>query len=292
MVDAIAGEEQVLHRIESKFRERAGEPENPVVRAVSWVLGYRLLGVSEVSARSRYGAPFAPAMEFQEAVFPPYLDAIRDREDTLVVWIELAGLVRHPVIKARVSDLVWCVASGGDRHRHARNAIEAYLAAASLVVTSERDTERLLDRAYGLVRALELSLEINAPDLRGRVSDRIAETLRIEMQAEDAGSRPGVWMRLLTPLVDLEADERPDDLGELLGRAHTLVIDRPNVRLSLFQMEERLARRDQSAARRIGRSAVAMLVMHARREASGLAKQHWAHGVSRAREIERTRSPD
>ena len=283
MLDEIASEEHQLYSIGSAFRERANEPENPVARAVAWMLGYWLVEASEVSARRRYGVPFAPAMELQEGVFPPYLDDLPDSEEVLAVWTELAGLVRHPLVKARVSDLLWCAGSGGERHQHARNAIEAYLSAAA---PADADDERLLDAARGLGRALELSLAISAPELAGRVRDRITQMLQHELQAEDADSRPGVWMRLLRPLVGLDPGERPSELSELLKRAHTLVADRPDVRLSLFQMEEELAGGQRDRVKRLGRSAVAMLIVHARRQTSGLARQHW---LMEALELARTK---
>ena len=282
MLDEIASEEHRLHSIESAFRERANDPENPVARAVAWMLGYWLVEVSDVSARRRYGVPFAPAMEFREGVFPPYLDNLPDSEEVLGIWTELAGLVRHPLVKARVSDLLWCVASGGDRHQHARNAIEAYLSAAA----PTDDDERLLDTVRGLGRALELALAINDPELAGRVRDRITRMLQHELQAEDADSRPGVWMRLFRSLVELDPGERPPELSELLKRAHTLVADRPDVRLSLFQMEERLAAGQRDLVQRVARSAVAMLIMHARRQTNGMARQHW---LMEALELARTK---
>ena len=152
LVDDIAGEEHRLHRIGSKFREQADEPQNPVVGAVVWMLGYRFVEASAAPARSRYGVPFAPAIESQEGAFPPYLDEIPDSEDVLAIWTDLAGLVRHPAIKARVSDLLWCIQSGGDRHQHARNAIEAYISAAAAADTGEAHDERLLGAVRGLGR--------------------------------------------------------------------------------------------------------------------------------------------
>lgn len=282
LVDDIAREQQELFRIGSTFKEQADEPENPVVRAVVWMLGYRFVEASDASSRSRYGSPFAPAWELHESVFPPYLDELPDSEEVLGIWTELAGLVRHPLVKARVSDLLWCVASGGDRHQHARNAIEAYLSAAA----PTDDDERLLDTVRGLGRALELSLEINDLELAGRVRDRSTQMLQHELQAADADSRPGVWMRLFRPLVDLDPGERPSELSELLKRAHTLVADRPDVRLSLFQMEERLAAGQHDPVQRVARSAVAMLILHARRQTNGMARQHW---LMEALELARTK---
>ena len=126
LLDGIASEEQDLARIGSAFRERASEPENPVVRAAVWALGYWLIESSNQSARDSYG----PLFELQGRVFPPYLGDVRERDDTVAAWRELAGLVRSPAIKARLSDLLWCTDQGQGRHQHARNAVEGYLAVA------------------------------------------------------------------------------------------------------------------------------------------------------------------
>ena len=275
MVEEIAGKENSFSHICSAFREQADEPHNPVVRAIRWMLGYRFVEASDTSARRLYGAPFAPSVELKDILFPPYIDQIPDRKGVLAIWTEFAGLVRHPLVKSRVSDLLWCMESGGNRHQHARNAIGAYIAASDLANADPAEEERLLGATLGLGRALELSLKINALELVRLVRDRITQMLEKEMQAGQAVSRPGIWMRHARALVDLDPDERPPDLDELLDQGHALLRDRPDSRLALFQMSEQLARGDQELTRRIGRSAVAMLILHARRQASGLARQHW-----------------
>ena len=194
------------------------------------------------SARARYGGAFAPVVELQDGVFPPYLEGLRNRDDIRVIWRELTGLVRSQAIKARLNDLLWCTNRGRDRHRHARSAIEGYLSAATPMARGKPGDEQHLDSVCGLSRALELVRQIKAPELVGRVRDRAVELLVNELQAEDAPSRPGVWMRLLDLLTSLNKDELPAGLGERLVQAHELAVARPDVRLSLFQMEERVAR--------------------------------------------------
>jgi len=274
MLEDIAAHGQTLEDIRERFIERVDEPDSAVARAVNWMLGYMLIESPDLRARSRYGTPFAPMWESRESVFPPHLDALPNREAVVSIWEEIAPLVHHSPIKGRVSDLLWCVGSGGDRHRHARNAIESYLSVAAAVSRREPDIEQLLDAVSGIVRGHELSLEINAPDLQLRVRERIAGLLRQELQSEEAGAQPGVWMRLFAPLVGLEPKDRPSDLGELVAKAHVLVTDNPDIRLALLQMQEQLARGDQSLTRSIRRRAVAMLIMRARQQTNGLARQH------------------
>jgi len=275
LLDDLAVEEQGLEEIRKLFHERVDEPNSPVAQAVNWMLGYVLIESSDLSGRRRFGAAFAPLWESKEGVFPPYLDKLPNRESSIAIWRDLARHVRHPVISGRVNDLLWCADSGGERHHHARNAIEAYLSAADNAGMDESEFEQLIDAVQGLGRERELSLELNAHDLLTRVDNRIADLLRHELQSEEAVNRPGVWMRLFAPLVSLQGEDRPGDLGELLAGAHLLATDRPDIRLAHFQMQERLARGDQSETRRIRRSAVAMLILEARRQTDGLSRQHW-----------------
>lgn len=275
LIEDIASQEQRLDDIRDRFLERVDDPESSVARAVNWMLGYWFIEASDAAARSRYEAPFAPMLELKGGVFPPYLYALPNSETVVAIWTELAGFVRHPAIKARVSDLLWCIRTGDNRHRHARDAIGSYLSAANVAEADQQGNDGLLDCVLSLGRAFELSLEINAPDLKAGVLSRIEDLLRQELHSEEASARPGVWMRLFTPLVSLEVGERPSDLDELLAGAHALVTDQPDIRLALFQMQERVARGDQSATRKIRRNAVAMLIMVARRQVDGLTRQHW-----------------
>ncbi len=272
--------------IDSRFRECLAEPGNPVFEAVVWMLGYQLVTASDQSARARYGGAFAPTIELQVGVFPPYLEDLRNRDDIRSIWRELTGLVRSPAIKARLSDLLWCTDRGRDRHRDARSAIEGYLSAATRLARGEPGEEQHLDSVCGLSRALELSRKIKSPELVGRVRDRAMKLLVNELQAEDAASRPGVWMRLLDLLTNLNKDEGPADLGEHLIQTHELAAARPDVRLSLFQMEERLARGQSAEIDRIQQAAAEMLISHALQQESGFSKTHW---LRQALEITRGR---
>ncbi len=272
--------------IDSRFRECLAEPGNPVFEAVVWMLGYRLVTASDQSARARNGGASAPVVERQEGVPPPYMEDLRNRDDIRSIWRELTGLVRSPAIRARLNDLLWCTERGRDRHRDARSAIEGYLSAARRMARGELGGEQGQDSVRGLSRALELSREIKALELVGRVRDRAMKLLVNELQAEDSPSRPGVWMRLLDLLTNLNKDERPADLGGHLIQAHELAAVRPDVRLSLFQMEERVARGQRAEIDRIQQAAAEMLISHAMQQENGFLRAHW---LRQALEITRGR---
>ena len=275
VLNSVTRAEHGFSRIDSRFREHLDDHSDPVFQAVVWMLGYQLVTASDQSARARYGGAFAPVVELQDGVFPPYLEDLRNREDIRVIWRELTGLVRSQAIKARLNDLLWCTDRGRDRHRHARSAIEGYLSAATPMARGEPGDEQHLDSVCGLSRALELVRQIKAPELVGRVRDRAMELLVNELQAEDAPSRPGVWMRLLDLLTSLNKDELPVGLGERLVQAHELAVARPDVRLSLFQMEERVARGQRAEIDRIQQAGAEMLISHALQQESGLSRAHW-----------------
>ena len=273
LLDEIADRERTLYRIDREFRERANEPESAVVRAAVWMLGYRLIESSDREGRDRYGGPFAPDIELQTGVFPPYLKSLRERDDVRRVWSELAARVRAPAIRARLGDLLWCVDQSEGRHQHAGNAVDSYISAAEAAGCGEPHPAHLLDCVCGLARALELSRQVNDPQRVRRVRDVALQLVMSELENDDARSRPGIWMRLLVLLAGLDADERPEDLGKLLSHAHGLA-DRPNTRLSLFQLEERLVR-GQPETERIQQASVEMLIEHALQQDGGLSRAHW-----------------
>ena len=96
LLDKLAPLDSRLATLETKFRREADEPENPVVRAVSWALGYRLLESAEQEARTTYGGPFAPMVEMWDGVFPPYLANLPNTDETIDIWRKVVDRTRAP----------------------------------------------------------------------------------------------------------------------------------------------------------------------------------------------------
>ena len=269
LLDKLAPTQSDLWTLGTKFREEADDPENPLVRAVSWALGYRLLESSEQGARATYGGPFAPMVEMPDGVFPPYRGDLPNRDEVVAAWRDVAGSVQSPAVAARLCDLVWCTHTGSERYRHARRAIESYLSAADLADTDHVYVTKYLDRA------LDLARQIKATDLVERARDRIMVALENELQREDASSRPGIWARLLNLLVSLDPEDRPSGLREQVLQAHELVSERPDVWQALFELEEQLVRGDPEEVERIQLATAEMLIEHALRQENGLAREYW-----------------
>ena len=271
LLDKLASTQNDLWTLGAKFREKANDPENPLVRTVSWALGYRLLESSEQEARATYGGPFAPMMEMRDpiSIFPPYLLDLPNRDEVVAAWRDVADSVRSPAVTARLCDLVWCARTGSERYEHARRAIESYLSVADSADTEGVYVTKCVDRA------LDLARQIKATDLIERARDRITVALKNELQREDASSRPGIWGRLLNLLASIDPEDRPSGLREQVLQAHDHAHERPDVRQALFELEEQLLRGDPEEVARIQLATAEMLVEHALRQDHGLARAHW-----------------
>ncbi|MXZ63333.1 MAG: hypothetical protein F4Y98_07000 [Chloroflexi bacterium] len=268
-LDEFASAEGSLWALATKLKQEADDPEDPVVRAATYALGYRLLESSQLEARATYGGPFAPMAEMRDYVEPPYLSDLQDADDVVATWRELADSVQSPEVAARFCDLVWCTYAGEERHSYARRAIGGYLLAADSDHLDRVSVVKYLDRA------LDLARQISAADLISRVRDRINAELESALEGRDASSRPGIWGRLLNLLVGLDPNDRPPELFEQLVKAHGLAEDRPDVRQALFELEEVLAKGDAEEVRRIHLATAEMLIEHALQQANGLAREYW-----------------
>lgn len=155
----------------------------------------------------RYG-PFAPWIEMQGGVFPPPINTIGN--DLLTDWASVLGKAKNPVICSRLADLLWVRKWGERADLYARQAIDAYQ-----VVSKGEWTE--LERAYCLIRALNLSKEINDNERKTKTITSIIGFGYQELQPENP--RPGVSLRLIEALMKLPKSEIPCEVDVLLDLA-------------------------------------------------------------------------
>lgn len=73
----------------------------------------------------------------------------------------------------------------------------------------------------GVLRALEIARTLSNQDLRSEVVVCMLDLLDKELSS-GCHDRPGITFNLLSALVDLPANQRPDRLGSLLDRAEAL----------------------------------------------------------------------
>ena len=276
LLDEIARAECNLNLVWSEFRRRAGDDDSPAAMATLWSLAYGLIESSSGGQRDTYGGPYRPLAEFADGVYPPYVDTLHEHGEVLTVWQELSSLVSSPAAAARISDLLWVTRHGSEPHKHARAAVAHYIAAAKSTECDGLSVAQFLDRA------LELAREVNAVDLATPALEHTVEYLRAELRHEDAGRRPGIFMRLLRLLVNLPAGDRPSDLDELILTAQGLLEENPTVKEALYALKEKLARGNPEKLAQIERETAEMLLEWALQQEGGLARQHW---LSRALDV-------
>ena len=260
----------------SEFGRRAGDDDSLAATAARWAIAYGLIESSSPSQRDTYGGPYRPLAELADGVYPPYVDTLHEHGEVLTVWQELSSLVGSPAAAARTSDLLWVTRHGSEPFKHARAAAAHYVAAARSAGCDGISVAQFLDRA------IELSREVKAAEPGGAAIEYTAEYLRGELRHEEAGRRPGIFMRLLRLLVSLPAADRPSDLDELVRAAHGLLEENPTVREGLYQLEEEVAHGEPERVAEVQRARAEMLLRHALQQEGGLARQHW---LSRALDV-------
>jgi len=168
---------------------------------------YMLYPITEESGREAWG-PFAPAFEGPQGVFPPPLPKVDDR--WLTLWADVAQASTSPVVRSRLHDLLWERRWGARPDIHARQAIDAYVALTGTSWTS-------VDRAFGLIRALELTRAVKDQERLATVLAACENGARESMIA--SSPEPGVALRLIRALIWLPPDLQPPSVDDLLAEA-------------------------------------------------------------------------
>ncbi len=195
------------HSIGTALRKLGLEDrENPLWKYV-FAFEYMYVEDSNKEYFERYG-PFAPWIEMQGRVFPPPLNVIEN--DILEEWSVVLEKAQNPIVCSRLADLLWERKWGKRPDLHARQAIDAY-------AEVSKSTWIELERAYCLIRALDLSMEINDVERKNKIIPSIIESTYKELKSEDL--KPGVSLRLIESLMSLPKIEVPRDVDALLDLA-------------------------------------------------------------------------
>lgn len=177
-----------------------------------FVLGFGYtLHIKEGSARDENGDAFGPTFTATDEagnlhVFPPDLAEVQEVD--LDAWEDAISEIDHPLVQARMGDLLW-ERRRSDRPDHfARSAIKG-------LAELSRDPElHPVQKAQNLSRALELAMQIRDRDSVEEVRERMIGFVQADL--ENHGDGPGAALTVLRPLIDLDPDERPDQTGTLL----------------------------------------------------------------------------
>lgn len=259
-----------VFKIEGVLRKAGAlEAGDPVSQAVTAAFMYRLVTASEGETRQNYPEGFAPFIESEAGVSPPYVHAVP--VEILDVWSDLANEVTAPAAAARLHDLLWAAHYGAEPVIHATAAIDSYVGATSVEGCREIFTTDFFERALELARSI---------GDRGRlesVIETMSAAVRKELLTVDAPSTAGGFLGKLRILAGLDRSERPTDLDELLEIAERLLTQEPLfLRMDVLEIRELASRGNSEAINAIRRAEVELLLAEAREE-EGLLRTNWLY---------------
>jgi len=188
----------------SRFRPLQDEVDPAEFEAMTIAVDYMLAESEE--QRERWGR-FAPMLELGGQVYPPPLDEVRP--ELVEVWTRAYEIAQHPIIRARLAELLWTRRDTSNRYRYGLGAIDA------LVASSELDIDDLY-RAEYLGRALQLARALSDDPRTTRIVERLVQLARRHLSEARNAPAAGAARRLLEPLSNLPENQRPPDLRQLV----------------------------------------------------------------------------
>lgn len=202
--DAVDGADSWEH-VRSRLQAHDPDGEDLRLRPFVFAFSYRL-HERFTSTRERAGGPFGATLAGEGWRFPPALADIEDGD--VAAWAEALVAIDHPVVQARLGDLLWERRVRPDPHLSAAAAIDGLLALAA----DERWGP--MECVHFLSRAVELAGETHDSMRTSRAIDSLLAFAQADLAASDGG--PGLSLGALRPLVALSADLRPENLDAIL----------------------------------------------------------------------------
>lgn len=197
--------EDVRRSLEAAELENKETRLRPFVFAFAYPLLERQSGRRD-RAGEPYGAMVAGTTDTGDPWrFPP---AVSDVDVTDVeAWADAFDAFDHPLARARLGDLLWERKWTTEAHQKARLAADAF-------VELSRREGRLMERAVGLSRGLELARMVKDEERQATVVQATLEFIEADLASEEGG--PGVSLLPLRTLLALPPAERPPSLDDLL----------------------------------------------------------------------------
>ena len=189
------------------LRSRDQEGDDVRLRPFIFAYGYAFHERS-TSARERAGGPYGAMLAGEGWRFPPALEEIED--DDVRAWYTALTAVDHPVVHARLGDLLWERKAQPDPH------VAAGLACDGLLAVATDDRWRGMDRVRCLSRGLEIARETRDTTRQDKVVSALLAFADDDLRSDKGG--PGISLGVLTPLVELPLADRPEVLDVLLQR--------------------------------------------------------------------------
>jgi len=153
-----------------KHLKRTNDPLLAFVYAFSYVFAPS----TNEKNRKRPG-PFIPFIESGDGKsFPPPLHALPD--EMIEAWARVYEATLPPIVASRLADLLWIRKYGEQPYIYAHNAIEHYLAVCNHTTWDSQLCIR------GLMRALDLSLEIRNKEMTSQVIQKIISIAQVSLE--------------------------------------------------------------------------------------------------------------
>lgn len=260
ILEEIAGQVNMWDEIGQQLRARyltGSNREHPLWPFV-FAFEYMYVEDSKGDYYKRYG-PFAPWIELEKLVFPPPLETLSD--DTPNQWAQVLDNSKSPLLRSRLSDLLWVRKWRPRPDQYAKIAIETYLILL--------DRLNPLYRAYYTKRVLDLSIEISDQEHKNQVIQRIIESCNDELNSPNL--RPGVFLRLIQSLLSLPKQEIPNEVDNLLQSAIEIYND--NVLIANTINELMIKRADKEKKKQLQIMQVERWEREAEKVESNLVKQ-------------------
>lgn len=200
------------------------------LRSLLEALQYHFIADPDSEDRQLFG-PFGPSFESilesgETLRFPQDLGEVGP--DAIEAWRLCALEDVHPVVRARLADLLWEAREGGSPHDWAFLAIDSYVAAAVVVWGDP------LELRDGLFRALELCRSLNQPDREGPIVRALINSA--ESSLDEGVQEPGV----VIPILELLSERGDSATEQLVVRALDAYGGSPWIRESLLEIHVQL----------------------------------------------------
>ncbi len=218
---------EVHTRLEGSTAKGDEERYRPFVFA----FGYMLRERSRRARRERGEGPFGSAMSHGDWQFPPPLQAIEHVD--VEAWQAAVEELDDDVASARLNDLLWERRASGRADLNARAASDAYLA------VSAYGHWHWVERSTCLTRALDLARAVGD---RGRVENVVRTGVGFVEQVLGLEDRaPGPAMVILRSFLDLDENQQPAELVDLLDMTSQRWGDDPHIFEAVSDLQARLA---------------------------------------------------
>lgn len=222
------------------------------------------------SADDVYGSMVTTADGYS---YPEALSSVT--QATVAAWSDAAMLfTSNDVLNARLHDLLWCVRARPRPDVHARSAHAAFRRLWG------DDAIAFVHRSDGLIRALDLAVELRDQQLVDEVVVDIVNAVRQTLQAQEWA--PGVAIPMIEALAGLREPVQPPELDALISDAEARYAEDPFIVEALLMLRMQRSQ-DVDERKRVALEAVEMWKHHAETRGGLVGTSHLERALELAR---------